>query len=317
MNYIITGGSSFIGVALTKLLIGRNHNVYVVCRETSKSNANIPNSEYVHTVYYKDMSDIHSITKSIETADVFIHLAWAGTSHGGRHNKNLQDSNVTYSLEAIEVAHQLGCKLFVEAGSQAEYGFVNAPFDENTECHPENEYGRGKLEFGEKASKRCQEFGMKFIHLRIVSIYGESDHMWTLVMSCIRKMLNNEDVLLSTCEQNWNFVYIKDAVKQMYLLCEHALKSPDFISEIYLIGSKDTRVLKDFVYEMMRLTDSSSKLVFGGYTPANIVSLDPIMDKTEKATGGFLSDFSFSDVVKIIINNYKHNQYEENQQSHF
>ena len=130
-------------------------------------------------------------------------------------------------------------------------------------------------------------------------------------MSSIRKMLKNEDVQLSSCQQKWNFVYIKDAVKQMYLLCQHALETEDFKSEIYLIGSHDTRILKDYVIEMYKLTESKSNLIFGGYTPVNTVSLEPIMDKTEKATGGFISDYSFGDVVRIIINKFKKNVYEK------
>lgn len=311
MRYVITGGSSFIGVALTHLLIEHGHEVYIVCRRTSKTNNCIPESDLVKIVLYEDLSDVSSVLQHISSADVFIHLAWSGTSHEGRHDKVLQDNNIKYSLEAVDVAHKMGCKLFLHAGSQAEYGYINHPFDENSECHPENEYGRAKLEFGNIASRRCEDLGMKFIHLRIVSIYGDTDHLWTLVMSSIRKMLNNEDVQLSSCEQKWNFVYIKDAVKQMFLLCEHALNTSDFRSETYLIGSKDTRVLKDYVYEMYKLTESKSKLIFGGYTPANVVSLEPIMDKTESATGGFISDYTFEQVVKIIINNYKNRVYEE------
>ena len=311
MKYVITGGSSFIGVALTELLISYGHQVNVICRRTSKTNSNIPKSDRVHIVKYEDMSDIRSIESQIDEADVFIHLAWTGTSHEGRHDKALQDKNIQYSMDAIDVAHHLGCKLFLQAGSQAEYGFVDKPFDENTECHPDNEYGRGKLEFGIKGSARCIDLGMKYIHLRIVSIYGDTDHQWTLVMSCIRKMLKNEEVLLSSCQQKWNFVYIKDAVKQMYLLCKHALETEDFKSEVYLIGSHDTRVLKDYVLEMYKLTNSKSNLCFGGYTPANNVSLEPIMDKTEKATCGFIADYTFGEVVKMIINNYKNNIYEE------
>jgi nucleoside-diphosphate-sugar epimerase len=311
MKYLITGGSSFIGVALTKLLITNGHEVIIVARRTSKTNGNILQSDKVKTVLYDGMQDIASIKGPVSSADVFIHLAWSGTSHEGRHDKTMQDDNIKYSLKAVRVAHELGCKLFLEAGSQAEYGFINEPFDEDTPCHPDNEYGRAKLEFGEEGSKLCNDLGMKFIHLRIVSIYGDTDHLWTLVMSSIRKMLKNEDVELSSCEQKWNFVYIKDAVKQMYLLCEHALRDQNFKSEIYLIGSKDTRVLKGYVNEMYQLTNSRSKLLFGKYTPANVVSLEPIMDKTEKATGGFISEYTFSEVVNIIINNYKNHYYEE------
>lgn len=313
MKYVITGGSSFIGVALTKLLITHGHMVYVVCRRASKTNGNIPKSENVIVVQYDDMADIESIEKEIVNADVFIHLAWNGTSHEGRHNRSLQDMNIQYSLIAVEVANRIGCKLFLEAGSQAEYGYKTCLLKEDMECHPDNEYGRAKYEFGVVGARRSNELGLKFIHLRIISIYGETDHLWTLVMSSIRKMLNNETVQLSSCEQLWNFVCIKDAVKQMYLLCEHALNTTDFRSEVYHIGSNDTRKLRSFVDEMYHLTKSKSKLEFGKYTPANVVSLNPCMDKTQKATNGFISDYTFHEVVTNIINNFKNNVYEENQ----
>ena len=312
MKYLITGGASFIGVALTDLLIDCGNEVIAVCRRKSKTLGNIPKNDRVRTVLYDGLDSISSICQFVDSADVFVHLAWAGTSHEGRHDKTLQDDNIKYSLEAIDVANRLHCKLFVETGSQAEYGYVNTPFTEDTPCHPDNEYGRAKHEFGIKASAKCRAYDMKYIHLRIISIFGETDHAWTLVMSSIRKMLNNEDVLLSSCEQLWNFVDIKDAVKQMSMLCQYALNKNDFTSDIFHIGSNDTRKLRSFVEEMYILTGSKSKLLFGEYIPANTVSLDPCMDKTQKATGGFISSRTFGQVVNCIINNLKNNIYEKN-----
>ena len=312
MKYLITGGASFIGVALTKFLTDCGNDVIVVCRRESKTLGNIPKNDRVRTVLYDGLEAISSICQFVDSADVFVHLAWAGTSHEGRHDKTLQDDNIKYSLEAIDVANSLHCKLFVETGSQAEYGYVNTPFTEDTPCHPDNEYGRAKCEFGKKASAKCQEFGMKYIHLRIISIFGETDHAWTLVMSSIRKMLNNEDVQLSSCEQLWNFVDINDAVKQLFLLCQYALEKNDFTSDVFHIGSNDTRKLRSFVEEMYILTGSKSKLLFGKYTPANVVSLNPSMEKTQMATGGFISSRTFGQVVNCIINNFKNNIYEKN-----
>lgn len=305
MRYVITGGASFIGVALAQHLLKEGNEVIAVCRRESKSLANIPQGDKIRTVLYDGIDDITSIVQQIDYADVFVHLAWAGTSHEGRHDKTLQDDNIKYSLEAIDVANSLHCKLFVETGSQAEYGFVNTLFTEDTTCHPDNEYGRAKHEFGMKASTKCKSIGMKYIHLRIISIFGETDHAWTLVMSSIRKMLNNEDVELSSCEQLWNFVDIKDAVRQIYLLCQYAQNKKDFTSDVFHIGSNDTRKLRSFVEEMYILTGSKSKLLFGNYTPANIVSLNPSMEKTQMATGGFISSRTFGQVVNCIINNIK------------
>lgn len=308
MKYIITGGNSFLGTALCKLLVSNNHEVVVACRKTSNVD-NVPQSPSVEIIRYEGLDDMKSLL-FIGHADVFVHLAWNGTGHDGRDNHEIQEQNINNSLDAIDLAHQLGCCLFVEAGSQAEYGIVAGKMLETTECCPQNEYGKAKLKFGDLASEKCQNLGMKFIHLRILSVFGETDHLWTLVMSCVRKMLNNEDVQLSSCEQLWNFISVLDAVKQIYLLCQHAINDSHFKSEIYLIGSNDTRVLRSFVDEMYHLTKSKSKLLFGLYNNSGVVSLNPNMSKTENATGGFVSDFTFGQIVTNIIRNFKNGIYD-------
>lgn len=305
MRYLITGGNSFIGKALTHILLLDGHEIILVCR--GSSHLDNLNSKQIRIVRYKDMSDVESIKSDVPTADVFVHLAWNGTRGASRNDREAQQRNVEDSMLALQTAKDLGCKLFVEAGSQAEYGLVKETITEETPCHPENEYGKAKLKFGELAEEYCARNGMKFIHLRIVSIFGETDHPGTLVMSCIRKMLNNEDVELSSCQQLWNFVDIEDAVNQIYLLCQHAINSENFTSEIYLIASRDTRKLRSFVEEMRILTHTKSVLHFGEYTPANVVTLDPCVDKTEHATGGFIASKTFGEVVNKIIANYKNN----------
>lgn len=303
-KFIITGGTSFIGIAFTKLLIAKGHFVYVVCRRSSKTISSLPSSDLINTVYYDDICDIKSIAGKVDYADIFVHLAWGGTSHEGRNNSEIQSENIKYSLETLEIAYQLGCQLFVDAGSQAEYGYITDIITEETICKPENEYGKAKLKFGQLASEYCNRLGMKHIHLRIMSLFGETDHVWTLVMSTIKKMLNNEKIELSSCTQKWNFLYVNDAVQQIYLLCKNALSDNKFYSEVYNIGSHDTRELKDFILEMYRLTKSNSELLFGAYQPPNIVSLNPSVDKTENATNGFIADSTFDEVVNKIINNF-------------
>lgn len=308
MRYVITGGNSFLGTALCKLLASNNHEVVVACRKNSNVD-NVPQSPSVEIIRYEGLDNMTSLL-TIGHADVFVHLAWNGTGHDGRDNHEIQEQNITYSLNAVDIANKLGCRLFVESGSQAEYGIVQGKMSETTECHPQNEYGKAKLKFGELASRICLKDGMKFIHLRILSVFGEADHPWTLVMSCIRKMLSNEDVELSSCEQLWNFVYVSDAVKQIYLLCQNALEKESFKSEIYLIGSNDTRVLRSFVDEMYHLTKSKSNLLFSSYNTPSVVSLNPDMNKTEEATGGFVSDYTFGEVVMNIIDNFKKGIYD-------
>lgn len=299
MKFIITGATSFIGVELTRYALSMGDEVIAVCRKGSAGIPKLgehPNLKIVHS----ELSEYANLSGQIDKGQVFVNLAWEGTGHGGRNVSDIQQDNIAHSLEAIKVAAGIGCTLFVEAGSQAEYGTVLEKISETTPCNPFSEYGKAKLAVKEQGSKVANALGMKYLHLRIFSLYGEEDHPWTLVMSSLKKMVNNEPIDLSPCTQNWNFLYVKDAVKQIYLLCQYALRNPNYKSEVFNIASKDTRVLKDFVTEMYSLSQSKSALNYGAITPANVVSLDPDTSKTEAATG-FISDYVFKDIINNII----------------
>lgn len=260
MKYVITGATSFIGIELTNHLLQQNEKVIVVCRPTSKGLPDIPSDA---KIVLAEMSDYINLHKQISKADVFVNLAWKGTGHGGRNAADVQNENIANTLSAMHAAEKMGCKVFVESGSQAEYGTVTSVITEDTPCIPFSEYGKAKLEVKNKGFRFAEELGIKYIHLRIFSIFGEKDHPWTLVMSAIDKMLANEDVNLSPCTQNWNFLYVKDAVKQIVELCRYAIGNDNFKHEVYNIASKDTRVLKEFVETIKRLTKSSSQLKCG------------------------------------------------------
>ena len=301
MKYIITGATSFIGLELMDYLLAQHHQVVAVCRPGSKGLSKIPSGA---EVVLAEMSEYGNLHKDINHADVFVNLAWGGTGHGGRNVQEVQKENVTYTVAAMFAADKMCCKVFLEAGSQAEYGTVLEKITEETPCHPFSEYGKAKLEVKNRLFELSEQLGVKYIHLRIFSLFGENDHPWTLVMSCIDKMLRNEPIDLSPCTQNWNFLYVKDAVKQITGLCEYALNSKMFQHEVYNIASDDTRMLKRFVEEMYSLTGSTSVLAYGAVKSANIVSLNPDMTKTEQATG-FISDHLFKDVINNIIQKYK------------
>lgn len=297
MKFIITGATSFIGLELIDYLLAKNHSVVAVCRPNSKSLSYIPSGVEIVTA---EMSDYGNLHKEISTADVFINLAWGGTGHDGRNVVDVQNENVTYTTAAMFAADKIGCKLFVEAGSQAEYGSTIEPQSEDSVCNPFSEYGKAKLKVKEELFKISEQIGIKYIHLRIFSIFGENDHPWTLVMSAIDKMLKNEQVDLSPCTQNWNFVYVKDAVKIITKLCDNAISTNGFTHEVYNIASRDSRILKDFVEEMKAITKSKSVLNYGAITPSNLVSLQPDISKMESASGIY-EYTKFADVINKII----------------
>lgn len=297
MRYIVTGATSFLGLELIDYLQREGHEVVAVCRPQSSALADIPLGV---EVVLADMSEYGGLYRDVPEADVWVNLAWEGTGHDGRNQEEVQQANVVNTIAAMFGADKMGCRLFVEAGSQAEYGTVLTPISEATPCNPFSAYGKAKLEVCRRLSELSAELGIKYLHLRIFSLFGEGDHPWTLVMSSLDKMLRNEAVDLSPCTQHWDFLYVKDAVRQMASLCDYALKSKDFRSEVYHIASGDSRPLKDFVECMKALTGSESKLNYGAVAPQYVVSLQPDMSKTQ-AVVGRLCEYSFDDVINRMI----------------
>lgn len=299
-SFIITGATSMIGVDLCKYFLSFGHIVYAVCREDSNGLKRLPLNDNIKVVHF-DLQNIDEISKKIDKADVFINLAWTNTDYDGRNSAFLQEVNVVYAMNAIRIAASKGCKLFVEAGSQAEYGYVENLITEETPCNPETEYGKAKLHVFNEGSVLCNSLGLKYLHLRIFSTFGENDRPWTLIMTAINKMLRNEDLDLSSCTQNWNYLYSADCAKQIFLLCDYLINNPDFKVGVYNIASKDTRSLRDFVEEMKSVLQSSSVLNYGNVISAKHVSLHPSVTKTENAIG-FTNEVSFADAINYIAN---------------
>lgn len=279
MKFFITGASSFIGVELCRYLADNGHQVIAMSRKENEQLNAITAGGHLQ-VFYADMQTLAEKAKDVK-ADVFIHLAWAGALLGQRDNQELQEGNIRFSLDCVELSKRMGCQLYVDAGSQAEYGIVPGVITEDTECHPVTAYGKAKLQMYHKTCELTRQLGLKYIHLRILSVYGENDHPNTLISSSLRKLRNNEPIEMRSGGQKWNYVYVKDAARQIGELAFYAVAKDDFRQEVYNIASEDTRLLKDFVITMKVICGSQSELKFGGYDKEKDVNLEPDVRKTK------------------------------------
>lgn len=295
MIFFITGASSFIGIELCRYLSDNGHQVIAMSRkENEQLNAIAENGNL--QVFNADMQNLTERAKDI-IADVFIHLAWAGTSHEERNDSAIHEENVRMSLEYVILAKRMGCTLYVDAGSQAEYGIVQGIITEETPCNPFSAYGKAKLQMYRENRKLTEQMGMKYIHLRILSVFGEQDHPNTLVISSMRKLQANEPIEMKSGGQKWNYVYVKDAARQIAELSSFAFSNDNFRHEVYNIASNDTRQLRDFVTVMKDICQSSSILNFGGYDPEKDVNLNPDMSKTASIVKP-LTEYQYEEIIR-------------------
>ncbi|MCR4556522.1 MAG: NAD-dependent epimerase/dehydratase family protein, partial [Saccharofermentans sp.] len=175
MRVVITGPTGAIGHALIEQCIRSGDEVLAIVRKGSPRIRTIPQDSKV-TVLELGLDDYDEYVRSARAPeipyDVFYHFAWEGTTGSSRNDTDLQSRNIEHALSAVRLAAFLGCKTFIGAGSQAEYGRVEGSLKADTPAFPENGYGIAKLCAGQLTRILCNQLGIKHIWTRILSVYG-------------------------------------------------------------------------------------------------------------------------------------------------
>lgn len=298
-KFVITGATSFLGKHIIKKLIEDDVQVFAIIRPSSKHVSDFDNEPKVKTIL-SDMDDTEKWVKEIVEADYFIHLGWDGIGSNGRSDVQIQQKNIETAVNVFKAAFRIHCKAFLFAGSQAEYGIKDEIITEDMVCNPVTQYGKAKLEVLNNALTLINDLNMHYYHARIFSVYGYGDHEWTLVSTCIENLCNDKEVNLSSCEQFWNYIEVKDAVHQIISLLISSAESG-----VYNIASKDTRPLKSFVEEIYDICGKRGKMNFNCYQPAERpAELKPSIKKLENAIGE-MQYCTFREGITQLVNQYE------------
>lgn len=114
-----------IGTALIEECVKQNVEVYAVIRSSSGKQSRLPDSSLIHLIDCS-LETLDHLPELIPAGcDTFYHIAWGNTGENRNRSTELQSRNISYTLDAVRVANALGCKRFIGAGSQAEYGPMN------------------------------------------------------------------------------------------------------------------------------------------------------------------------------------------------
>lgn len=249
---VITGATGAIGTALIQYALQNQMQILAICHKNSKRIAWLPISDNLRILEldveeYSDFVNNEKELLSFGKYDCFFHLAWKGTTGVARNDMNLQLSNIQNTLDAVELAAGLGCKCFVGAGSQAEYGRVEGTISSTTPTFPENGYGIAKLCAGQMSRIRCEQLGMKHIWTRILSVYGPGDGEGSLVMSAISGFLNQRQTEFTAGMQKWDYIYSGDAARVLIGLAEYGTSGM-----VYCVGSGKIELLKEYIHQIYR-----------------------------------------------------------------
>lgn len=314
---LIDGPTGVIGMSLIRYCIEKGTRVTVLCHRNSKRTALIPKHPLV-SVVEADLSDYRELAGLIRRKkaagadeslnavtwdqlevgyDAFYHFAWNGTFGDTRNDMTLQVQNIQYSLDAVELAEALGCRKFIGAGSQAEYGRVEGMLKPDTPAFPENGYGMAKLCAGAMTRQMCESRDMRHVWVRILSVYGCYDGDYTMIMSALDRMLAGKETAFTLGEQQWDYLNGRDAARAMYLIGERGVSG-----KTYVLGSGKARPLREYLEILDKETKYARPLGLGRlpYAPKQVMHLCADISELTRDTG-FMPEVSFEEGIRELV----------------
>ncbi len=231
MKIFITGGTGFIGKFVVKSLQKTKHQLLVLT--SRKSNTSVLAGSKNLQVVLGDLARIKQLEPILRKfqPEIAIHLAWEGIPDYGV-SQSLK--NLVYGINLIEMLGEIGCKVFVGAGSCWEYGATTGKIREEVVPKSSNPFTSAKLSlqlFGENISAK---YGMKFIWTRFFYVYGPGQKMASLVPSLINSALKGRAPEIKNPLGGNDFIYVEDVAAALLRVVQKSRAIP---AGIYNIGS--------------------------------------------------------------------------------
>lgn len=217
---LITGASGLLGKAVLKQLKGRmEFEVYAVTRYQRRLEE--------HTDIHVIECDLaieaqrESLIENIKP-DILLHLAWDQEEASFR----MSDTNLLWlniSISLLYLFEQYGGKRFLFAGSSSEYDGSDGVMHEAVDVLPTSLYGLCKKTFNEFAREYCKRREIKYVGMRLFTIYGEEDtHSFGAIPSAIRLLLGKEEFICNSPDTTRDYIYSADAASVILQLMEHS-----------------------------------------------------------------------------------------------
>ena len=226
----ITGATGFLGSNLVKKFLSKGFNIHALIRKNSDRSRliNVPNINYIES-----RGDYIQNFFKENKLDILIHTA-CNYGRGNEDHKEILNTNINLGEELINLCNKFNVPLFINTHSAL-------PKDLNI-------YSSSKHEFNDILKKR--KGPTKILNFVFDYMYGPHDDENKFVLFLIKKILANESIQLTKCEQKRDFIYIDDLVEAYFLAVENFDNNLSQIFYEHEVSSGEVIVLKDFVNEL-------------------------------------------------------------------
>jgi nucleoside-diphosphate-sugar epimerase len=192
---------------------------------------------------------------------VFFHFAWAGgLLQSSFINYELQLSNAKYACDAYMEAVKIGCKRFVNSGTNNQVEikqFINTlDFQPRTTCI----YATAKTALELIIKTLATKHKTEYLATMIPMPYGEGNRSMQLFNVVVKSLLEGKSPALTEGNNLYDMVYIEDIVGAFIAVAEKGKSGRS-----YYVGHRNLRTFRSWIEEIRDIVAPDVKLKFGEY----------------------------------------------------
>ena len=277
---IITGVGGFIGSHLCRRLLNNGVNVIGVdVSETAHKQFESPSYKPV-VATFEDYIHLHE--KITEKVDVFFHFAWAGgLLQSSFMDYELQLSNAKYACDAYMEAVKIGCKRFVNSGTNNTVEikqFLNTlDFHPRTTCI----YATAKTALELIIKTLAEKNDTEYVATMIPMPFGEGNRSMQLFNVVVKSLMEGKSPSLIEGNNLYDMVYIEDIVGAFIAVAERGKAGRS-----YYVGHRQLKTFREWIEEIRDIVAPDVALKFGEYKdPLNLDYSLVDLDLLYKDTG--------------------------------
>lgn len=301
---LVIGGAGFLGSHLVdQLTLEPVREIVVLDNFVRGTRANLRQAVRDPRVRIVEgsITDLDCLRELMTGTDYVFHLAALWLYECVHQPRAALEVNVVGTYNVIETAQEAGVKRIVYSSSASVYG--DALFTPMTEEHPFNNrtmYGATKIAGEQFLRAFYERYGLPYVGLRYMNIYGpRMDYKGTYV-SVIMKVLDRIDqglppIIFGDGSQAYDFVHVADVARANVL----AMKS-DVVDEFFNVGMGVKTTINELVELLLKITGSPLR---PEYRPQEQMFVTHRVGSTEKAERllGFRARIPLEDGLRSVV----------------
>lgn len=130
--------------------------------------------------------------------------------------------------------------------------------------------------------------------MRLSNVFGIDDNPKKMLSVLIEKIISNQTMKLSACNQIYDFIWVDDAIKYLFLISEKGINN-----RTYILGSGKPKFLSTYIHSVLK--------IFGkGKIEFDLNRIEYTINKSDLSTRELVNDtgyiplISFQEGIKII-----------------